>query len=32
VQLPSINNAGTSELYVNAGGQDSNKVQILIER
>jgi len=32
VQLPSINNAGTSELYINAGGQDSNRVQMVIER
>jgi uncharacterized protein (TIGR03437 family) len=32
VQLPSINNAGTSELYINAGGQDSNHVQMVIER
>lgn len=31
VQLPAINNAGTSELYINAGGQDSNKVQVVIE-
>jgi len=32
VQLPSINNAGTAELYINAGGQDSNRVQMVIER
>ena len=31
VQLPAINNAGTSELYINAGGQDSNKVQVVME-
>jgi len=31
VQLPSINNAGTSELYINAGGQESNRVQMQIE-
>ena len=31
VQLPSINNAGTSELYINAGGQDSNRVQMVME-
>jgi uncharacterized protein (TIGR03437 family) len=31
VQLPSINNAGTSELYISAGGQESNRVQMLIE-
>ncbi len=30
-QLPSITNAGTSELYLTAGGQDSNRVQMLIE-
>lgn len=31
VQLPAINNAGTSEIYISAGGQDSNKVQIVME-
>lgn len=31
VQLPSITNAGTSELYIAADGQDSNKVQLVIE-
>ena len=31
VQLPSINNAGTSELKISADGQESNKVQIVIE-
>jgi uncharacterized protein (TIGR03437 family) len=32
VQLPSINNAGTSELYINAGGQESNRVQMVMEQ
>jgi len=32
VQLPSIVNTGTSELYINAGGQDSNRVQIVLEK
>jgi uncharacterized protein (TIGR03437 family) len=31
VQLPSITNAGTSELKISADGQESNKVQIVIE-
>ena len=31
VQLPAITNAGTSELFVSADGQDSNRVQIVIE-
>jgi uncharacterized protein (TIGR03437 family) len=31
VQLPAINNAGTSELKISADGQESNKVQIVIE-
>jgi uncharacterized protein (TIGR03437 family) len=31
VQLPSINNAGASELYINAGGQESNRVQMVME-
>jgi uncharacterized protein (TIGR03437 family) len=31
VQLPAITNAGTSELYISADGQDSNKVQVVIE-
>jgi uncharacterized protein (TIGR03437 family) len=32
VQLPSINNSGTVELYVNVGGQDSNRVQMVMEQ
>ena len=31
VQLPSINNLGPSELYISAGGQQSNKVQVILE-
>jgi uncharacterized protein (TIGR03437 family) len=31
VQLPAITNAGTSELYISADGQDSNRVQLVIE-
>jgi uncharacterized protein (TIGR03437 family) len=31
VQLPSITNIGTSELYLSAGGQESNHVQIVLE-
>jgi uncharacterized protein (TIGR03437 family) len=31
LQLPSITNAGTSELHLTVEGQDSNKVQIYIE-
>jgi len=31
VQLPTITNAGTSELKISADGQESNKVQIVIE-
>jgi uncharacterized protein (TIGR03437 family) len=31
VQLPAITNAGVSELRIGAGGQDSNRVQIVIE-
>jgi uncharacterized protein (TIGR03437 family) len=31
VQLPAITNAGTSELYISADGQDSNLVQLVIE-
>jgi len=31
VQLPAITNAGTSELFVSADGQESNRVQIVIE-
>jgi len=30
-QLPSITNAGTSELYLNVDGQESNHVQMLLE-
>ena len=30
-QLPSIANLGTSELYVSAGGQESNRVQMVLE-
>lgn len=32
VQLPSINNTGTSELYISADGQESNRVQIVMEQ
>ena len=31
VQLPAITNLGTSELYLSAGGQDSNRVQVVLE-
>jgi len=31
VQLPAIVNAGTSELYLSAGGQESNRVQLTLE-
>ena len=31
VQLPAISNAGTSELYISADGQESNRVQLVIE-
>ena len=31
VQLPSITNAGLSSLYISAEGQESNRVQILLE-
>jgi uncharacterized protein (TIGR03437 family) len=31
VQLPAITNLGTSELYITADGQDSNRVQIVVE-
>lgn len=30
IQLPAVNNLGTSELYISADGHDSNKVQIVI--
>lgn len=32
VQMPSINNSGTSELYISAGGQESNHVQVVVDR
>ncbi|MBV9505056.1 MAG: hypothetical protein JO323_08645 [Acidobacteriia bacterium] len=31
-QLPAITNLGTSELYLTADGQESNKVQIVVEQ
>jgi uncharacterized protein (TIGR03437 family) len=31
VQLPAITNMGTSELYISADGQNSNRVQIVVE-
>ena len=31
VQLPAITNAGTSELFISADGQESNRVQVVIE-
>jgi uncharacterized protein (TIGR03437 family) len=31
VQLPAVMNAGVSELHISAGGQESNRVQIVIE-
>lgn len=31
VQLPAAINAGTSELYISADGQESNRVQIVVE-
>jgi hypothetical protein len=31
VQLPPLVNLGTSELYISAGGQDSNRVQLPLE-
>jgi uncharacterized protein (TIGR03437 family) len=31
VQLPAFANAGGSDLYLNADGQDSNHVQVVIE-
>jgi uncharacterized protein (TIGR03437 family) len=31
VQLPAIVNAGSSELFVSASGQESNRVQLWIE-
>jgi uncharacterized protein (TIGR03437 family) len=30
-QLPAIANLGTSELYISAGGQESNRVQMVLE-
>jgi uncharacterized protein (TIGR03437 family) len=32
VQLPAINNLGTSELYISGDGQESNRVQIVMDR
>jgi uncharacterized protein (TIGR03437 family) len=32
VQLPGINNAGVNELYITAGGVESNRVPIVIEQ
>ncbi len=31
VQLPTINNLGPSELYITASGQESNRVQVILE-
>jgi uncharacterized protein (TIGR03437 family) len=31
VQLPPITNLGTSELYLSAGGQESNRVPMVLE-
>lgn len=31
VQLPAITNAGTSELFISADGQESNRVQVVLE-
>jgi len=31
VQLPPINNLGPSQLYIAAGGQESNRVQVILE-
>ena len=31
VQLPAVVNAGTSELFISAAGQDSNRVQLTLE-
>jgi len=31
LQLPAITNAGTSELFISADGQESNRVQVVIE-
>jgi uncharacterized protein (TIGR03437 family) len=30
-QLPAVTNAGTAELHLNADGQESNHVQVVIE-
>ena len=30
-QLPAIANFGSSQLYIEAGGQESNRVQLVIE-
>jgi uncharacterized protein (TIGR03437 family) len=32
LQLPGINNAGVNELYITAGGVESNRVPIVIEQ
>jgi uncharacterized protein (TIGR03437 family) len=32
LQLPTLNNAGPSELYITAGGVESNRVQVVIEQ
>jgi uncharacterized protein (TIGR03437 family) len=32
VQLPLVLNAGTSELYISADGQESNRVPVAVER
>jgi uncharacterized protein (TIGR03437 family) len=32
VQLPTLNNAGVNELYITAGGVESNRVPIVIEQ
>jgi uncharacterized protein (TIGR03437 family) len=32
VQLPTLNNAGVNELYISAGGVESNRVPIVIEQ
>jgi uncharacterized protein (TIGR03437 family) len=32
VQLPTLNNAGVNELYITAGGAESNRVPIVIEQ
>jgi uncharacterized protein (TIGR03437 family) len=32
VQLPTLNNAGINELYITAGGVESNRVPVAIEQ